>query len=146
MKASKEKTPFFEWLEESALNGLLYEEGIYLWNISKIETELFVFNNEEGNPLCIFEVGKDYDIPYEYENFLLKKMPRWSLKLPGYAVLYRRLKGQGERPIVNFRVKKFTPFERSVGNFSPRQLAGFLAATVTFLRKQYEKENDQCNS
>ena len=146
MKANKEKTPFSEWIEEAALKGLLYEEGIYLWNIKKIETELFVFNDEKGKPLCIFEVGKDSDVPYENENFLLKKMPPWSLKLPGYAVLYRKLKGLGERPIVNFRVRKFTPIERFVGDFSPRQFAGFLAATVTFLRKQKEKENYQCSS
>ena len=141
MKLNKEKTPFSEWIHEAALKGLLHKGGIYLRHINKIKTEIFVFNNEEGKPLCLFEVGKDFNVVSEQRNFLLEKMPPWSLKLPGYTVLYRKMEGQGKRPIVNFRVRKFTPIERFVGDFNPRSFAGFLASTVTFLRKKHDKEN-----
>ena len=136
----KETTPFFKWIHEAAFKGLLHKGGIYLRNINKIETEFFVFNNEEGKPLCILEVGRDFNVVSEQRNFLLEKMPPWCLKLPGYTVLYRKVYGKGERPIENFRVRKFTPIERFVGDFDPRQFAGFLAATINFYRKQKKKE------
>ena len=140
---AKNNTPFSRWIKETSLNGYLHRGGIHLRHINKIKTELFVFNNEEGKPLCIFEVGKDFDVTREYTGFLLKKMPPWSLKIPGYMVLYRKMEGRGECPIVNFRVRKFTPIERFVGDFSPREFAGFLTSTVTFLRKKHNKENGQ---
>jgi hypothetical protein len=43
--------------------------------------------------------------------------------------------------LINFRVRKFTPKERPVGDFSPRAFAGFMAATINFCRKEQEKEN-----
>lgn len=141
MKSTKNKTPFSKWLENVALEGLLHRGGVRLRHITKIQTELFVANNEEGDPLCIFEVGKDFDLCIEYEKFFLKKLPPWSLKIPGYTVLYRRMEGRGERPIINFRVKKFTPKERFVGDFSSREFAGFLASTINFCRKTHKKEN-----
>ena len=140
MKLTK-KSIFSDWLEESAFKGMLHRGGIRLRHIKKIETELFVFNNETGDPLCLFEVGKDPDVSYEYKNFLLKKMPSWCLKLPGYSVLYRKREGRGNHPIINFRVRKFTPKERFVGDFGPREFAGFLASTINFCRKTHEKEN-----
>ena len=143
MKSTKNNTPFSMWLEETAFSGLLHKGGIHLRHINKIKTELFVFNNEEGKTLCIFEVGKDFNVTREYTGFLLKKMPPWSLKIPGYMVLYRKMEGRGECPIVNFRVRKFTPIERFVGDFSPREFAGFLTSTVTFLRKKHEREEEQ---
>ena len=140
MRSTKNKTPFSEWLENAALDGLLHRGGVRLRHIKKIQTELFVANNEEGDPLCIFEVGKDSDLCIEYEKFFLKKLPSWSLNIPGYTILYRKMEGRKERPIINFRVKKFTPKARFVGDFSPREFAGFLASTIAICRKKHEKE------
>jgi hypothetical protein len=140
MKKSKNKTEFSKWLEKSALDGLLHRGGVRLRHLDKIQTEIFVANNKEGDPLCIFEVGKDSDVSIEYEDFLLKKMPSWCLNLPGYTILYRKTEGQKSRKIINFRVRKFTPKERFVGDFSPREFAGFLASTIAFCRKKHEKE------
>ena len=139
-KENKEMTPFSKWLQEAAFEGLLHKGGIRLKHIDKIKSEIFIFNNTEGgNPLCIFEVSKELNV--FRKKSLLNKMPPWSLKLPGYVVLYRKVEGQGERPIENFRVRKFSPIERFVGDFGPREFAGFLASTVHFLRKKHEREN-----
>jgi len=138
------QTVFSKWLEEAAYSGLLHQGGIFLRHIRKIKTELFVFNNEAGKPLCIFEVAKDFNVAHECRETLLKRLPTWSLNLPGYVVLYRKMEGKGKRPIIGFRVRKFTPRERFVGDFSPREFAGFLTSTVSFLRKEHDKENGEC--
>lgn len=140
MKTSEgEATPFCRWLEESAYKGLLHKGGIRLRNIDRIKTEIFVFNTDQGDPLCVFEVSNARPILQEVS--LLPKIPPWALKLPAYTVLYTKVEGKGELPIVNFRVKKATPTKRFVGDFNPRDFAGFMAATITFLRKKHHKEN-----
>jgi hypothetical protein len=131
------KSIFHEWLHEEISNkGKLRYACLKMRHINKIKTELFVINSEAGDPLCIFEVLKDSDLASEYKGFLLSKMPSWCLNLPGYAVLCRQSKGN----ITTFRVRKFTPRERFVGDFSPREFAGFMASTIIFCRKQLKKE------
>ena len=52
---------------------------------------------------------------------------------------YNKLK----KEIIKFDVRKFTPTERFVGEFSPREFAGFVVSTVNFCRKKHEKEKAQ---
>jgi len=133
------KSIFHEWLQQevSSRGYLFHYACLKTRHINKIKTELFVINSEAGDPLCIFEVQKDSDLSSEHKGFFLSKLPTWCLNLPGYAVLFRQSKGN----IITFRVRKFTPRERLVGDFSPREFAGFMAATINFCRKKNGKEN-----
>jgi hypothetical protein len=141
----KNETEFSKWLKNAAFSGLFRKSDLRLRHIEKIETEVFIVNNEEGNPICLFEVGREPKFPSSVnsQKVLLKKLPPWCLKIPGYVVLYSKAEGSGHREIINFRVRKFMPTERFVGDYSPRQFAGFVASTIAFCRKKYEKENPQ---
>jgi hypothetical protein len=140
MKPSKNSTEFAKWLEKSALSGVLHHGGVRLEHIDRIQTEIFIANTKDEEPICIFEVGNGGFFNSKNHKYLLRKLPAWSLKLPGYTILYQK-KGYGSNEIIKFNVRKFTPTERFVGEFSPREFAGFLVSTVNFCRKKYEKEN-----
>ena len=90
MKPSKNSTAFSKWLEESALRGVLHHGGIRLEQIDRIQTEIFVANNKEGETLCIFEVGNGRFFDSKTRKYLLRKLPAFSLKIPGYTVLYQK--------------------------------------------------------
>ena len=131
------KSIFHEWLKEEISSiGRLRYACLKTRHINKIKTEIFVINNNDKNPLCIFEVAKESLITSEYKTFLLNKMPSWCLNIPGYAVLYRPNNGN----IITFCVRKFAPRERHVGNFTPVEFAGFMASTINFCRKEQTKE------
>jgi len=140
MKPSKNSTEFAKWLEKSALNGVLQHGGIRLEHIDRIQTEIFIANTADDHPLCIFEVGNGCFFNSKNQKYLLKKLPAWTLRLPGYTVLYHK-KEYGDKEIVSFNVRKFTPKERFVGEMTPREFAGFVVSTVNFCRKKHEKES-----
>ena len=140
MNPSKNGTEFAKWLEESALKGVLRHGGVRLKSLDRIQTEIFVANAIDGHPVCIFEVGCGGRFDSKNNKYLLRKISPWCLKLPGYTVLYEK-RGHGDKEIFKFDVRKFTPTERFVGEFSARDFAGFMAATIEFYRKKHEKEN-----
>ena len=142
MKPSKNSTEFAKWLEKSALSGVLHHGGIRLDHIDRIQTEIFIANTVDDQPLCIFEVGNGGFFNSKNQKYLLRKLPAFSLKLPGYTILYRKA-DSGKKEIIKFDVRKFTPTERFVGEFSPREFAGFVVSTVNFCRKKHEKEKAQ---
>ena len=127
-------------LEESALRGVLHHGGIRLEQIDRIQTEMFIANTIDGHPVCIFEVGNGRSFNLKNKKYLLRRLPAFSLKIPGYTVLYQK-KEEGGREIISFNVRKFTPTERLVGDLTPREFGGFVVSTVNLCRKQYEKEN-----
>ena len=140
MKPSKNGTEFAKWLEESALKGVLRHGGVRLKDLDRIQTEIFIANTHDGHPLCIFEVGCGGRFDSKNTKYLLRKLSPWCLKLPGYTVLYEK-RAHGDKEIFKFDVRKFTPTERFVGEFSARDFAGFMAATIRSYIKKHEKEN-----
>jgi hypothetical protein len=138
MYVSKKAQGFAKWLINAKREGLFPKGCLNLKTIDKTKTEIFIANTTEGQPLCVFEVGQEVDVFNEHKNFLLKKLPAYCLKFPGYSVLFSKIQKSENKPIINFRVKKFMPRERFVGDFSPRDFAKFMAATINTCRKQQQ--------
>ena len=139
MYASKKAEGFSKWLIKAKREGLFPRGCLNLKTIEKTKTEIFIANTTEGEPLCVFEVGQEVDVFNEHKNFLLQKLPAYCLKFPGYSVLFSKAQKGKEKPIINFRVKKFMPRERFVGDFSPRDFAKFMAATINAHRKEKQR-------
>jgi hypothetical protein len=134
------KSVFNAWLLNSKVKDALRTQKTY---ISQVQTEFFVAKTRKGDPLCIFEVGKEVEIGEDGQNFLLRDLPPWSLKLPGYKILYQKKTGCKNRIITNFSVRKITPIERFIGDFSAHDFFRFLVATVAFYKSKNEQNKEK---
>lgn len=135
----KIKTPFDEFLRDPSNKKILHKNGISVKHFIRTKLNLYVVQSPQGQTLCLFEVGKDFAKPSENKDAsLLEKMPPFYLKIPGYRVIYQRAGSQENGMLASFNVKKMTPKERLVGDFSPREFIRFLASTIIFCRKHKE--------
>lgn len=140
------KAKFRAFLKDPVNRKALAIRGIVLSRFPRVTSDIYIARHSNDQPLCIFEVTKK--MPSSVcsskktltdKNSLLQRMPSFCLNIPGYHISYSADEEGG--PITGFHVKKVTPKERFVGDLTPREFIKFVAATVTFCRK--EKSNDR---
>ena len=133
----KTKMPFETFLREPLNKKVLHKNGISIKHFTRPKLNLYVVQNHQGEPLCLFEVGKEFArSSSSQDTSLLKQIPSYYLKLPGYRILYQRSGEKENGSLSSFNVRKMTPKERFVGDFSPRDFMKFMAATITYCRKE----------
>ena len=109
MYMSKKAEGFSKWLINAKREGLFPRGCLNLKTIEKTKTEIFVANTTEGEPLCVFEVGQEVDVLMSIRTSSFKSSQPIASSSQDIACYLARPRKREEKPIINFRVKKFMP-------------------------------------